>query len=196
MSLRGGDQTGGTGGPVNMVVASVNPADRAPRELPRGSRSGAFSAGPNATTDGGRVASGGSAAGLRAPNLTIQGPPNGSTTPGDGADVLRRLTRSGGFERLRPGEAPKIEARMLQALSIKPGDKVLEVGTGSGYVTAYLDWLSDDVKSIEIHESLSNTAREHLAAFGIKDVWLLADDVFDYPFGDGFDVIAVTGSLP
>ena len=44
--------------------------------------------------------------------------------------------------------APKIEARMLQALSIKPGDKVLEVGTGSGYVTACLDWLGADVERI------------------------------------------------
>ncbi len=92
--------------------------------------------------------------------------------------------------------APKIEAHMLQALAIKPGDKVLEVGTGSGYVTACLDWLSDKVTSIEIHESLSNQAREHLAAFGIVDVMLLVDDVFDYPFGDRFDVIAVTGCLP
>lgn len=92
--------------------------------------------------------------------------------------------------------APKIEARMLQALSINPGDRVLEVGTGSGYVTACLDWLSDEVTSIEIDESLSNQAREHLAAFGIVDARLYVDDVFDYPFGDNFDVIAVTGSLP
>ena len=65
--------------------------------------------------------------------------------------------------------APKIEARMLQALAIKPGDKVLEVGTGSGYLTACLDWLSDEVTSVEIFESLSTQAQEHLAAFGILD---------------------------
>jgi protein-L-isoaspartate(D-aspartate) O-methyltransferase len=92
--------------------------------------------------------------------------------------------------------APKIEARMLQALAIKPGDKVLEVGTGSGYVTACLDWLSDEVTSIEIFESLSEQAREHLAAFGIVDANLLVGDVFTEHFYTDFDVIAVTGSLP
>ena len=91
---------------------------------------------------------------------------------------------------------PKIEARMLQALAIKPGDKVLEVGTGSGYVTACLDWLSDEVTSIEIFESLSEQAREHLAAFGIVDAQLLVGDVFAQDFYSNFDVIAVTGSLP
>ena len=58
---------------------------------------------------------------------------------------------------------PKIEARMLQALQINPGDKVLEVGTGSGYITACLDWLSDEVTSIEIHEQLSQLARPDAA---------------------------------
>ncbi|MGD8236472.1 MAG: protein-L-isoaspartate O-methyltransferase, partial [Chromatiales bacterium] len=92
--------------------------------------------------------------------------------------------------------APKIEARMLQALAIKPGDKVLEVGTGSGYLTACLDWLSDEVTSVEIFESLSTQAQEHLAAFGILDAKLIVDDVFTHEFNSLFDVIAVTGSLP
>jgi protein-L-isoaspartate(D-aspartate) O-methyltransferase len=92
--------------------------------------------------------------------------------------------------------APKIEARMLQALAIKPGDKVLEVGTGSGYVTACLDWLSDEVTSIEIIESLSVQAQEHLAAFGIIDARLIVGDAFTHEFTSRFDVIAVTGSLP
>ena len=92
--------------------------------------------------------------------------------------------------------SPKIEARMLQALAIKPGDRVLEVGTGSGYITACLDWLSDEVTSIEIFESLSRQAQEHLAAFGIQDAKLIIDDVFSHEFLSLFDVIAVTGSLP
>lgn len=92
--------------------------------------------------------------------------------------------------------APRIEARMLQALAIKPGDRVLEVGTGSGYVTACLDWLSDEVTSIEIFESLSSQAQEHLAAFGITDAKLLVGDAFSHEFTALFDVIAVTGSLP
>ena len=91
---------------------------------------------------------------------------------------------------------PKIEARMLQALQIKPGDKVLEVGTGSGYMTACLDWLSDEVTSIEIHEQLSHQAQRHLAAIGISDVTLVVGDVFDTVPDQQFDVIAVTGGLP
>ncbi|HBH36610.1 MAG TPA: protein-L-isoaspartate O-methyltransferase [Gammaproteobacteria bacterium] len=91
---------------------------------------------------------------------------------------------------------PKIEARMLQALQIKPGDKVLEIGTGSGYMTACLDWLSDEVTSIEIHEQLSQQAQQHLEAIGISDVNLLVGDVFDAAPDEKFDVIAVTGSLP
>ncbi len=91
---------------------------------------------------------------------------------------------------------PKVEARLLQALQIKPGDKVLEVGTGSGYVTACLDWLSDKVTSIEIHEQLSQQAQQHLETIGISDVNLLVGDVFDTTPDQKFDVIAVTGGLP
>jgi protein-L-isoaspartate(D-aspartate) O-methyltransferase len=91
---------------------------------------------------------------------------------------------------------PKVEARMLQALQIKPGDKVLEVGTGSGYMTACLDWLSDEVTSIEIHEHLSQQAQQHLAAIDISDVNLLVGDVFDTALEQKFDAIAVTGGLP
>ena len=91
---------------------------------------------------------------------------------------------------------PKVEARLLQALQIKPGDKVLEVGTGSGYVTACLDWLSDEVTSIEIHEQLSQQAQQHLSTIGISDVNLLVGDVFDTTPDQKFDVIAVTGGLP
>jgi len=91
---------------------------------------------------------------------------------------------------------PKVEARLLQALQIKPGDKVLEVGTGSGYLTACLDWLSDEVTSIEIHEQLSQQAQQHLSTIGISDVNLLVGDVFDTAMDQKFDVIAVTGGLP
>ncbi len=91
---------------------------------------------------------------------------------------------------------PKVEARLLQALQIKPGDKVLEVGTGSGYMTACLDWLSDKVTSIEIHEQLSQQAQQHLETIGISDVNLLVGDVFDTTPDQKFDVIAVTGGLP
>lgn len=93
--------------------------------------------------------------------------------------------------------APKLEARMMQALNVNPGDKVLEVGTGSGYVTACLSWLSGDVTSIEIHEDLALAAAERLRERGISQLTLLTGDAMDNPVaGRPFDVIALTGSLP
>lgn len=91
---------------------------------------------------------------------------------------------------------PKVEARMLQALRVKCGDRVLEVGTGSGYVTACLDWLSDNVTTIEIHQLLADAARQHLADLGICDVRMIVADVFETLSEEKYDVIAVTGSLP
>ena len=93
--------------------------------------------------------------------------------------------------------SPKLEGRLLQALGIKPTDTVLEIGTGSGYLTACLARLGRHVDTIEIHADYSNTARQLLAGLGIENI--------DYQIGDAFseldtskryDVIAVTGSLP
>jgi protein-L-isoaspartate(D-aspartate) O-methyltransferase len=93
--------------------------------------------------------------------------------------------------------APKIEARMLQALKIRPGDRVLEIGTGSGYVTACLSWLSGDVTSIDIFEEFTLAAADRLQAQGIDNITLLTGDAMAGPVADGpFDVIAVTGALP
>ena len=92
---------------------------------------------------------------------------------------------------------PKIEARMLQALAIKPSDHILEVGTGSGFITACLAKLGNHVMSYEIHESLTEQAREKLALAGISNVSLHTANVLtDKPSASTFDVIAVTGSLP
>ncbi len=92
---------------------------------------------------------------------------------------------------------PKLEARMMQSLDIKPGDHVLEIGTGSGYVTACLSWLSGDVTSIEIIEELALAAAERLRKQGVDNATLLTGDAMASPVAGGpFDVIAVTGSLP
>lgn len=93
--------------------------------------------------------------------------------------------------------APKLEARMMQSLNIKPGDQVLEVGTGSGYVTACLARLSNDVTSIEIIEELALAAAERLRDQGVKITTLLTGDAMENPVaGRPFDAIAVTGSMP
>ncbi|MEN8174453.1 MAG: protein-L-isoaspartate O-methyltransferase [Pseudomonadota bacterium] len=93
--------------------------------------------------------------------------------------------------------APKVEGLMLQALAVCPGDRVLEVGTGSGYVTACLSWLSGEVISVDIHEDFTKAAAEKLAAQGIDHVKLVTADALAAPAAGGpFKVIAVTGALP
>jgi protein-L-isoaspartate(D-aspartate) O-methyltransferase len=92
---------------------------------------------------------------------------------------------------------PKLEARMMQALAIRPEDTVLEVGTGSGFVTACLARLARQVTSLEIHPDLSAAAAERLEELGIGNAELRVEDAFNAEFdGDGFDVIILTGSLP
>lgn len=92
--------------------------------------------------------------------------------------------------------APKVHGRMLQALDPRPGESVLEVGTGTGYLTACLARLAGSVTSIEIHESLSRLARANLESAGVRNVRLLVDDAFRMEFSRRYDIVAVNGSLP
>jgi protein-L-isoaspartate(D-aspartate) O-methyltransferase len=71
---------------------------------------------------------------------------------------------------------PYIVASMLEALQLSPQDKVLEVGTGSGYVTALLAELAPEVVSIERHASLAERARELLAGMGYTNVRMIVGD--------------------
>ncbi|NIM28186.1 MAG: methyltransferase domain-containing protein [Gammaproteobacteria bacterium] len=92
---------------------------------------------------------------------------------------------------------PRVEARMLQALQIEPGDRVLEVGTGSGFVTALLARLAAHVTSVEIHDALRRDAEDKLERHGIDNVELFTGDAcHGWDQGAPYDVIAVTGSLP
>lgn len=93
--------------------------------------------------------------------------------------------------------APKMEARMLQALELKPDDTVLEVGTGSGYVTALLGSLARHVYSVEIDAELKTAAEQRLAAHGINNVTLEEGDAArGWKNHAPYDVIVITGSLP
>lgn len=93
--------------------------------------------------------------------------------------------------------SPKLEARIVQELGVKPGDAVYEVGTGSGYLTALLAKLARHVTSAEIHPDLLSRAKANLAAAGIGNVTLLEGDSARAPLAESaFDVIAITGSLP
>ena len=92
---------------------------------------------------------------------------------------------------------PKLEGRMLQALAIKPHEKALEVGTGSGYVTALLAGMASQVISVEIIAELQEQAKARLAKHGIKNVTLeVGDAARGWDAYQPYDVIAVTGSLP
>ena len=93
--------------------------------------------------------------------------------------------------------APKMEARILQELALKPGDKILEVGTGSGYMTALLACLGSHVCSVEINAEFTQSARVKLTAHGIANVTLEAGDAARGWSRNGpYDVIALTGSVP
>jgi len=93
--------------------------------------------------------------------------------------------------------APKMEARMLQELALRPGDRVLEVGTGSGYVTALLSSLAGHVHSIDIVPEFTRSAGEKLEAHGIRNVTLETGDAArGWDRHAPYDAIVVTGSLP
>jgi protein-L-isoaspartate(D-aspartate) O-methyltransferase len=93
---------------------------------------------------------------------------------------------------------PRMEAKILQALDLKQDDRVLEVGTGSGFLTACLARLAGQVVSIDIHEDFTETALSQLQAMRMRNVTLRTGDALAAPLeADGpFDAIAVTGSLP
>ena len=92
--------------------------------------------------------------------------------------------------------APKIEAKILQAVQVKKSDSVLEVGTGSGYMTALLSHLADKVCSIEIHQALSQNAAKKLQDADINNVSFVVDDIFQaIPKENTYDVIILTGSV-
>lgn len=93
--------------------------------------------------------------------------------------------------------APKVEARMLQSLEIRDDDLILEIGTGSGYVTACLARLGRSVDSVDIFADFTESARAKLEAEGIRNVMLeTGDAAHGWNQGQEYDVIAVTGSLP
>lgn len=88
---------------------------------------------------------------------------------------------------------PYIVALMTQSLELKPTDKVLEIGTGSGYQAAILAELAKEVYTIEIIEKLTRLAEERLKGLGYRNVWVkCADGYLGWPEYAPFDGIIVT----
>lgn len=93
--------------------------------------------------------------------------------------------------------APKMEARILQELQVKKTDRILEVGSGSGYLTALLATKGEFVYSVEIVPELKAMAEKNLQAHGITNVILENGDAArGWPRHGPYDVIVLTGSTP
>jgi protein-L-isoaspartate(D-aspartate) O-methyltransferase len=89
-----------------------------------------------------------------------------------------------------------VHGRILQALEIDPGDVALEVGAGSGYLSACLGKLASRVRTLEIFPELAEQARLNLLAARINNVAVEVADGMRLNEQSSYDVIAVTGSLP
>jgi len=91
---------------------------------------------------------------------------------------------------------PTVEGRLLQALALTAEDRVLEIGTGSGFLTACLARLAHSVTSIEQHAALAESARARVAAAGAHNVRIEhADAVKQFDTGERFDAVVVTGAV-
>jgi len=91
---------------------------------------------------------------------------------------------------------PTVEGRMLQALDLHADDRVLEIGTGSGFITACLARLAGDITSIELHADFAENARVHIAASGANNVRIeVADAVRGFNATDRYDAVVVTGAV-
>jgi protein-L-isoaspartate(D-aspartate) O-methyltransferase len=91
---------------------------------------------------------------------------------------------------------PKVEAKVLQALAIKPGDKVLEVGTGSGSMAALLALRAEWVRTVEIEPELAALAQRALRSAGADNVTVeQGDGLAGWPISAPYDAIVLSGGV-
>jgi protein-L-isoaspartate(D-aspartate) O-methyltransferase len=110
------------------------------------------------------------------------------------SDLEIPLEQGKGAERMWQ---PKLEARVLQEVMIKRSDRVLEVGTGSGYLTALIAHRAAHVYSVEIKPALAAFGRSNLERHGSDNVTLeIGDAARGWPRHAPYDVIVLTGSTP
>jgi len=91
---------------------------------------------------------------------------------------------------------PSVVGRLLQALELTGSEHVLEIGAGSGFITACLRAAAAQVRSIEIFPALAEMARRNVDSFGLRDVEIVTADALQLDTGSRYGAIAVTGSLP
>jgi len=114
------------------------------------------------------------------------------------SDVYRTLAYADLALPISHGEMmmkPVLEGRTLQALALEPGDEVLEIGTGSGFLTAALASLARSVTSIERHADFIEPARARLSAQGLNNVQIEHADALAWNPQRRFDAICVTGAV-
>ena len=93
--------------------------------------------------------------------------------------------------------APRVEARILQELGVRNADKVLEIGSGSGYMAALLAAKAEFVYTVEIDPLLVDFARKNLQRAGVANVSVdLGDAAQGWPLYAPYDVIVLSGSTP
>lgn len=93
--------------------------------------------------------------------------------------------------------APKVEGRLLQLLQVKPSDTVLEIGTGSGFMTALLAKCAKQVYTVDIYEDFVKSAQSKLATLNLNNVQFGTGDAIEgWKALPRYDVIAITGSVP
>lgn len=91
---------------------------------------------------------------------------------------------------------PSVAGRLLQALALTGNERVLEVGAGSGFVTACLRSGGASVRSLEIFPELAELASRNIATLGMREVEVVAQDATQLDSDTRYDAIAVTASLP
>lgn len=92
--------------------------------------------------------------------------------------------------------SPSVEGRLLQSLQIEPMERVLEIGTGSGFLTACLARLADSVVSVDVFADFVDAAGPKIEQLELANVELQAADGLALDYEGEFDAIAVTGSVP
>jgi len=129
-------------------------------------------------------------------------------------DLLSKVKREtfvpAGFERLAFSDTevplpcsqsmlpPRVEARFLQALLVRKNERVLEIGTGSGYMASLLAELGASVVSVEIEAALCELAENNLRRANVHNVQVVhADGAAGWnPASEKFDIIVLSGSMP
>jgi protein-L-isoaspartate(D-aspartate) O-methyltransferase len=91
---------------------------------------------------------------------------------------------------------PSVVGRLLQALALAGRERVLEVGSGSGYVTACLATAGLAVRSVEIFADLANLAKSNVRSLQLDNVQVINEDACQLRENNRYDAIALTGSLP